>query len=85
MSKLELIFIPDTNSSELFSVYQPNSSIKQIILAVIACSGTIGDLPWTHVIHSGAIKADSNDLGSVSYSVGVGVLFTFSGISIFRS
>ena len=49
-------------------------------------SATIGDLyfadsPYTNVIHSEILKADSNDLESVSYSVDVcvGVLFTFSG------
>ena len=36
-----------------------------------------------HVIHSGIVKADSNDLGSISYSVDIGILSIFLGHQLF--
>ena len=56
------------------------TSIRQIIQAVQTCLAVIGDLyfadsPYSHVIHSGTIKADSSDFGSVSYLFGVVCIF----------
>ena len=65
-------------------------SINQIIQSVETSSAMIDYLyfahsPYLHMIHSGTTQADSNELGSVSHSVdiGVSVLFKSLGKSTF--
>ena len=68
------------------------SKLLSLKKSVQTWSSSIGDLyiadsHYTHVIHSGSTKTDSNDIGSVRYSVyvGIGVMFTLSVTSTFDS
>ena len=63
-------------------------SLAKITQAAQTFSAKIGylyfpDSTYVHVINGGTIKAGTNDLGLASYSVDVGVVFTFSMKSIF--